>query len=61
MQQISHKEYEHVFEVWDKFEMKTIKDYHDFYLKHDVSLLADVFQNLEIVASNFLDHARVIN
>ena len=27
MQQISHKEYEHVFEVWDKFEMKMIKDY----------------------------------
>ena len=61
MQQISHKEYEHVFEIWDKFEMITIKDYHDFYLKLDVSLLADVFQNLKIVASNFLDHARVIN
>ena len=44
MQQISHKEYEHVFEVWDKFEMKMIKDYDNLYLKFDVSLLADVFE-----------------
>ena len=39
----SDKEYEHVFKVWNKFEMKTINDYHDLYLKCYVLLLADVF------------------
>ena len=41
---ISDKGYDHVLKVWNKFEMKTIKDYHDFYLKCDVLLLADVFE-----------------
>ena len=35
-QRISDKEYEHVLNVWNKFEMKTMKDYHDLYLKCDV-------------------------
>ena len=26
----SHREYEHVFNVWNKFEMNTIEDYRDF-------------------------------
>ena len=26
---INDKEYDHVLKVWDKFEMKTMKDYHD--------------------------------
>ena len=38
------KEYEHVLNVWNKFEMKTMKDYHDLHLKCDVLLLADVFE-----------------
>ena len=29
---IRDEEYEHVLNVWNKFEMKTMKDYHDFYL-----------------------------
>ena len=41
---ISDKEYDHVLKVWNKFEMKTMKDYHDLYLKCDVLLLADVFE-----------------
>ena len=41
---ISDKEYDQVFNVWNKFEMKTTKDYHDLYLKCDVLLLADVFK-----------------
>ena len=47
---ISDKEYEHVFKVWNKSEMKTLKDYHDLYLKFDVLLLADVLKNLEVIA-----------
>ena len=41
---ISNKEYDHVLKVWNKLEMKTMKDYHDLYIKYDVSLLADVFE-----------------
>ena len=41
---ISDKEYEHALNVWNKFKMKTMKDYHDLYLKRDVLLLADVFE-----------------
>ena len=40
---ISHKEYEHVLNVWKKFEIKTMKDYHNLLLKCDVLLSVDVF------------------
>ena len=30
--------------LWDKFEKKNMGDYHDRYLKKDVSLSADVFE-----------------
>ena len=40
---MSDKDYEHVPKVWDKFEMKIMKDYLDLYLKCDVLLLANVF------------------
>ena len=47
---ISDKEYGHVFNVCKKFEMKTMKDYHDLYLKCDVLLLlADMFEKFRIV------------
>ena len=44
------KEYEHVIKVWNKFEMETMKDYHDLYLRCDSVLLADVLKNSEIIA-----------
>ena len=50
IKKINDKEYEHVFIVWNKFDTKTVKDYHDLYLKFVVLLLADVFRNLEIEA-----------
>ena len=41
---ISDKEYECVLKVWNKFEMKTMKDYYDLCLKCHVLLLADMFE-----------------
>ena len=41
---ISYREYEHVLNVWKKFEMKMTKDYHNLYLKCDVLLSGDVFE-----------------
>ena len=41
---ISEKDYLHAIDVWIVFKMNAMGDYHDLYLKTDVSLLADVFE-----------------
>ena len=42
---ISDDDYKHALAVWEEFDMKTFKDYHDLYNVSDVLLLADVFEN----------------
>ena len=42
---ISNEQYKHAQNVWDTFNLKTMGDYHDLYLKSDILLLADVFEN----------------
>ncbi len=39
---ISDSDYKHDQNVWETFDCKTMRDYHDLYLKTDVLLLADV-------------------
>ena len=42
---ISNEEYRHAQKVWDTFGIENMGQCHDLYLKSDVLLLADVFQN----------------
>jgi hypothetical protein len=42
-------DYAHAQRMWDLLQCRTLKDYHDAYLKMDVTLLADVFENFRKV------------
>ncbi|CAB4021894.1 DNA polymerase, partial [Paramuricea clavata] len=51
---ITDKDYEHAKKVWKSFDMKTMHDYHDLYLKVDVLLLADIMERFrEICMENY--------
>ena len=42
---ITDGDYEHARKVWSTFKMLNLGDYHDLYVKTDVLLSADVFEN----------------
>ena len=49
MSGISKEDHEHALNIWNKFELKNMGDYHDLYLKTDVVLLANVFESFRKV------------
>ena len=44
-QHVANGEYDHARKVWKTFDIKTMGEYHDLYLKSEVLLLADVFES----------------
>ena len=47
--EISDKDYAHAQKLWDVFHCNTFGEYHHLYVKTDVLLLADVFENFRNV------------
>ena len=44
------KDYEHAKKVWRVFRCRTMRDYHDLYLRTDVRILGDIFENFRNVS-----------
>lgn len=44
-EEISDEDYSHAQKIWKIFDLKTLGEYSDLYLKTDVTILTDVFEN----------------
>ena len=42
---ITHEAYKHAQNIWSILNIQNLGEYHDLYLKTDILLLADVFEN----------------
>ena len=45
MEDITDTDYRHANKVFNEFKLKHLGEYHDLYVKCDILLLADVFEN----------------
>ncbi|CAB4024903.1 Hypothetical predicted protein [Paramuricea clavata] len=51
-EEISNEDYARAQEVWKGFECKTLWDYSEVYLKTDIDLLTDIFEDFRKMAKN---------
>lgn len=49
--QITEQEYEFAKKVWSRFNVKNMKEYTEIYLKVDITILADIFENFRYECS----------
>ena len=54
-EEISEADYDYAQQVWTAFGCRTLKDYLELYLRSDVCLLADVFQNYRTNCKAYYD------
>ena len=52
LEDISDDNYAHAINVWNTFNITNLGEYHDLYVKLDIALLADVFENLKTLEIN---------
>ena len=52
---ITDEEYQHAQNVWNKFGLTLMGEYHDLYLKSDILLLADVFENFRKMCQQYYE------
>lgn len=51
-QHISDEEYNHAVRVWEAFEIQDMLSYTNIYLKTDILLLADIFENFRMLCTD---------